>query len=108
MLDSYSMRLVTERRLYDNATTTQHCASMAHLGDDAVASLHPLDAAALGVSDGEYVAVTSSQSTVQLLVSVNSRIPRGVVAIALNRNGADPRQLIDHGAVVTDVRVATP
>lgn len=108
VLDGYSMRLVTERRLYDNATTTQHCASMAHLGDDAVASLHPLDAAALGVSDGESVAVTSSQSTVQLPVNADNRIPRGVVAIALNRNGADPRHLIDHDAVVTDVRVATP
>jgi predicted molibdopterin-dependent oxidoreductase YjgC len=106
-IDGYSLRLVTDHRLSDNGTIVQHCTSMANLGDVARVSLHPLDAAGLGVADGDTVKVTSAMGSLDIAVRPDGRVPRGSAVIPCNRPGADPRVLVDHDAVVTEVRVDT-
>jgi len=106
-VDGYALRLVADRRLYDQGTIVQHCASMAHQSDLARISMHPLDAAALGVRDGDLVRVTSARASIELPARPDRCVPRGRAVIPLNRAGADVRALIDLATVVTDVRVAT-
>lgn len=109
-VDNYSHRLVVDRRLYDHGTLVQHCPSMAGLGDVTRASLHPLDAAPLGVDEGDTVKVVGEAATLEVPLRIDARVPRGTVVIPANRNGspgADPRRLIVAGAPVTEVRVTT-
>jgi NADH-quinone oxidoreductase subunit G len=106
-LDGYSLRLVIDHRLYDNATLARHCPSMANLADVAQLSLHPLDADRLGAGAGSVVTVISAAGSIELPVRPDPAVPRGSGVIPFNRTGADPRELIDHHAVVTDIRVAS-
>jgi NADH-quinone oxidoreductase subunit G len=106
-LDGYSLRLVIDHRLYDNATLAQHCPSMANLAEVAQLSLHPLDADRLGAGGGSIVTVISAAGSIEVPVRPDTSVPRGSGVIPVNRTGADPRKLIDHHAVVTDIRVAS-
>ncbi|MFV0318572.1 MAG: NADH-quinone oxidoreductase subunit NuoG, partial [Microthrixaceae bacterium] len=102
--DSYSLRLAIGRKLYDGGTILAASPSSAPLAGDAVALMHPADAAPLGVDDSTRVKLTSANGNVTLRAAVDPSVHRGVIAIAHNLEGADPRSLVSIGDAVCEVR----
>jgi predicted molibdopterin-dependent oxidoreductase YjgC len=107
-LDSYSLRLVVNRRLYDRGTLVSHSPSLAELGGPATLRLNPTDFDRLGVADGEDVRVTSSRGHITVPVSADASVPRGVAALPANGAGGRASVLVDASVPVTDVRVERP
>ena len=109
--DSYSMRLVSMRRLYDAGSAVVHSPSLAPLAGDATARANPRDLDLLGVQGGDVVAVRSARGSLTLRCEQDARVPRGVVAIDFNlvapEGGAQnaAAALIDAGDAVVDVRL---
>jgi NADH-quinone oxidoreductase subunit G len=103
-VDSYSLRLVATRSLYDGGTLVQHSPSLAGLAPASALRLNPYDFDRLGVSSGR-ATVTSPRGTVTSDVVADSRVPRGVAALLVAQHGTDPFELIDAAALVNDVRV---
>ena len=109
--DSYSMRLVSTRRLYDAGSAVVHSPSLAPLAGDATARANPRDLDLLGVQGGDVVAVRSARGSLTLRCEQDARVPRGVVAIDFNlvapEGGAQnaAAALIDAGEAVVDVRL---
>jgi predicted molibdopterin-dependent oxidoreductase YjgC len=103
--DSYSLRLVTTRKLYDQGTLVQHAPSLAGLAPGTALRLNPYDFDRLGISVGGRVKVTSSRASLTGEALPDEGVPRGAAALALNQTGANPTELIDARAPVTDVRV---
>jgi anaerobic selenocysteine-containing dehydrogenase len=82
--------------------------SLARLADDgARLFVNPRDLAALGVTDGDRVLVTSSRATVEMHVGADAATPRGTAFIPRNRAGAGASDLVDIDAPATDLRVET-
>ncbi len=112
--DSYSLRLVSTRRLYDAGSAVIHSPSLAPLTDDATARANPHDLGLLGVEGGDAVAVRSARGSLTLRCEADVRVPRGVLAIDFNlpapSGGAQnaAAALIDAGLAVVDVRVESP
>ncbi len=73
----------------------------AQLGDASV-TLHPEDAAALGLADGQAVMLTNETGRLPLTLAVSDMVPRGV---ALSHKGRWPRQ---EGATRANVNVLNP
>ena len=107
-LDAYSLRLVSARTLYDLGVALGHSPSLSGLAQDVVLRMNPTDHERLGVASGGQVKVTSSRATLLVDAVADASVARGVVALAFNRPGTRVADLIDAGAVVTDVRVETP
>jgi NADH-quinone oxidoreductase subunit G len=104
--DSYALRLVVSRTLYDDGTMVQHAESLAHLAADSPLRVHPSVLERLGVTSGTNVRATSPRATVTVAVVADAGVPRGVAALAHRRkNGAG--DLIDVGQPVTEIRVET-
>jgi NADH-quinone oxidoreductase subunit G len=107
-LGGYVLRLLTSRRLYDLATGTQASRHLAGLAEPAVAHLHPHDFDRLGVTAGGQVTVSNRErGRGQLTVPAHpsADVPKGAVLLRFNQRGGAAAELIDAGAVVTDVRV---
>ena len=102
--DSYSLRLVIARKLYDGGTLLAASDSSAGLADDAVALLNPADAAPLGVQNATRVKLTSANGNVTLPARADDSVQRGVVVVHHNLAGADARSLVAAGDTVCDVR----
>jgi NADH-quinone oxidoreductase subunit G len=107
-LDSYSLRLVVHRRLYDRGTLVHHSPSLAELGGPATLRLNPTDFDRLGVADGEEVRVTSSRGHITVPATADPAVPRGVAALPANGAGGRASVLVDASVPVTDVRVERP
>ncbi len=107
-LDAYSLRLVSARTLYDLGVALQHSPSLSGLAQDIVLRMNPTDHERLGVASGGQVKVTSSRTTLLVDAVADASVARGVAALAFNRPGTRVADLIDAGAMVTDVRVETP
>ncbi len=107
-LDAYSLRLVSARTLYDLGVALGHSPSLSGLAQDVVLRMNPTDHERLGVASGGQVKVTSSRTALLVEAVADASVARGVVALAFNRPGTRVADLIDAGAVVTDVRVETP
>jgi NADH-quinone oxidoreductase subunit G len=106
-LDSYSLRLIAHRKLYDLGTLVQHAPSIAALAPGSTLLVHPYDLDRLGVSDGGQVKVTSPRTTLTVEAHASTTIPKGSVALTVNQPGPDPADLIDATRAVTDVRIET-
>jgi NADH-quinone oxidoreductase subunit G len=106
-VDSYSLRLVVGRTLYDGGTFVQRSSSLARLAKESALRVNPGDLDRLGVTSGGQVRVTSSRTSLNLGVVADERVPRGVAALAFNQLGAAAGELIDVTAPITDVRVET-
>jgi NADH-quinone oxidoreductase subunit G len=117
--DSYSLRLVSGRRLYDDGVLLGACASMATLVPTAGLRAHPLDLEKLGVGDGDQVKVRSARGEVVLPAGADDTMARGVAAIDFNLDTrgagavglgrtAAAAALIDGRQGVVDVRLETP
>jgi hypothetical protein len=105
-VDSYALRLVVSRTLYDDGTLTQAAPAIAGLAGDAPLRVHPTVLERLGVEAGSRVRASSPRATVTLTAVADPGVPRGVAAVALRRSGG-AGDLIDVGQTVTEVRVET-
>ncbi len=103
--DSYSLRLVATRRLYDRGTLVQRSPSLAGLAAGTGLGVNPYDFDRLGVTEGDEVTITSSSARVVGRVVADEGVPRGSAHMAFNQPGLEVAELIDAGEVVTDVRV---
>jgi NADH-quinone oxidoreductase subunit G len=103
--NSYNYRLVLRRKLYDGAVGTVTSPSLAGLADESRITVHPLDLARVGATTGDRVTVTSPHGAIVAPVSADESVSRGTAVMVFNLRGADPRELIDIDADVTDVRI---
>jgi anaerobic selenocysteine-containing dehydrogenase len=105
--DSYSLRLVARRRLYDQGTLVQACPSLAPLAPAASLRANPWDLDRLGVQTGGRVRVRARQALVMEALA-DADVPRGVAVIELDLAEEGAEDLIDSGQTVTDLRLETP
>ena len=110
--DSYSLRLVATRRLYDSGGDVTNSPPLAALVGKMVAHANPYDLDRLGLVTGDLVRVRSSRGSLVVPADADAAVPRGVVAVDFNvPAAAGPRNaastLIDAGDPVTDVRMET-
>ncbi len=117
--DSYSLRLVSRRRLYDNGVMTRSCTGLVPLVEPAPLRANPYDLERLGVATGGRVRVRSARGSIVALVQEDEAVCRGVVSMDFNVEGvadgdraaaaAGPvaADLVAAGEAVTDVRLET-
>ncbi len=103
--DSYSLRLVTGRTMYDEATLVQRAPAVAKLARPATVRLSPHDFDALGIDDGTPVKVSSARGTVTVAAAADAGVPRGSAVVPFNALGGGGGDLVTDGDAVTDVRV---
>ena len=103
--DAYSYRLVATRKMYDLGVMVSHAPSLAVLAPGTSLGMHPLDADALGVADGDTVSVTSPRGSVTAALRRQSGIPRGVVTLEVLQPDVATTTLIDAADTVVSVRV---
>jgi len=103
--DSYSLRLVATRKLYDLGTIVQHSPHLAKLVGESAVRLHPHDFDRIGVEPGAPVTLTAASGAVQLPAVPDPGVPRGAAAVPVNQPGPAVGQLVDATQPVTDVRV---
>ncbi|HXQ18099.1 MAG TPA: NADH-quinone oxidoreductase subunit NuoG [Acidimicrobiales bacterium] len=107
--DSYSLRLVSARRLYDGGTAVSGSPSLAPLVPAAVARANPYDLDRLGLVAGDQATVRGERASARLPVAPDRGVPRGVLVVDFNLPGGGlanvAAALIDAGALVNDVRL---
>ncbi len=109
--DSYSLRLVAGRRLYDAGSSVTGSPSLTPLVPALVARANPYDLDRLGAGPGDQVRVRSTCGALVLTAQPDDGVPRGVVAVDFNvPAGADVpgnavASLIDSRQSVTDIRM---
>jgi NADH-quinone oxidoreductase subunit G len=109
--DSYSLRLVAGRRLYDAGSSVTGSPSLTPLVPPLVARANPYDLDRLGAETGDMVKVRSARGELILAAESDEGVARGVVAIDFNVPGGESAPpnavatLIDSRLPVTDVRL---
>ncbi|HUA95570.1 MAG TPA: molybdopterin-dependent oxidoreductase, partial [Acidimicrobiales bacterium] len=109
-VDSYSLRLVASRRLYDGGAAVGGSPSLAALVPVALVRANPYDLDRLGATTGDRVRVRSARGALELPAEADAAVPRGVVAVDFNLPSPDgvanaAATLIDASAAVTEVRL---
>jgi NADH-quinone oxidoreductase subunit G len=107
ILDSYSLRLVATRTLWDNGTLVQHSPSLASLPPPLRLRVNPYDLDRLGVRSGGQVRVISTRTSMVLDVLADTGVPRGSASLLFNVPGDGAADLMDATSPVTDVRIET-
>jgi NADH-quinone oxidoreductase subunit G len=109
--DTYALRLLAGRRLYDAGSSVTGSPSLTPLVPALVARANPYDLDRLGATTGDRVRVRSARGELVLAAEPDARVPRGVVAIDFNvpagpdAPGNAVATLIDSRSPVTDVRL---
>jgi NADH-quinone oxidoreductase subunit G len=103
--DSYTLRLVATRSMYDLGAILRHSPSSANLAPGTAVRLNPADFDGLGVSAGSDVVVSSPRGSLMVPVHPDAGVPRGSAAMLVNQPNADALSLVDARSIVTDVRV---
>jgi NADH-quinone oxidoreductase subunit G len=85
--DSYSLRLVSSRHLYDRGVLVGACPPLAALAPPAAVRANPYDLDRLGVATGQRVRVRSARGALVLEAVADDGVPRGVVSIGFNLDG---------------------
>jgi NADH-quinone oxidoreductase subunit G len=106
-VDSYSLRLVSSRKLYDEGTRVQQSVSLRALAPGATLRLNPAELGRLGLGDGASVRVTSRKGSAVVPATADAGVPRGSAVVWFNQPGLDAASLVDADAVVTAVRIET-
>ena len=104
--DSYALRLIARRRLYDQGTLVQACPSLAVLVPAPALRANPYDLDRLGVQTGGRVRVRAGQALVMEALA-DTDVPRGVAVVDLDLAEEGAEDLIDSVRAVTDVRLET-
>ncbi len=103
--DSYSLRLVSGRTLYDRGTLTQRSPAIAGLARPATVRLAPADFDKLGIEAGTPVTVTSARGAVTAAATGDAGVPKGSAVLAFGAPEGGGADLLTDGDAVTDVRV---
>ncbi len=103
--NSYDLRLVVSRKMYDRAVGTVTSKSLANLGSGAAVHLNPRDIEAIGTAAGRDVRVSTSRTSIVLPVRADVGVLKGTAWVPFNQSGADIRELINSDQPVIDVRV---
>jgi NADH-quinone oxidoreductase subunit G len=109
--DSYALRLVSTRRLYDAGSSVTGSPSLTPLVPHLVVRANPYDLDRLGAETGDEVRVRSARGELVLPARADGGVPRGAVAIDFNvpdgegAPGNAVAMLIDSRSPVTDVRL---
>jgi NADH-quinone oxidoreductase subunit G len=108
--DSYSMRLVASRRLYDRGAAVDAVPVLAGLVPDSPLRVNPHDLDDLGIGTGGNVKVRTATTSLVLVAVPDPSLPRKVVATDFNVPLAEGTvaDLIDATAPVTELRLETP
>ncbi|HUC32055.1 MAG TPA: molybdopterin-dependent oxidoreductase [Ilumatobacteraceae bacterium] len=86
----YPLRLLTLKRHYSINSSYGSLPVLLNAEPIASCELHPDDAAARGIADGDAVAVFNDLGRVQLQAAVTDAVPAGTVAVPFGRWGNDP------------------
>jgi len=103
--NSYDLRLVVSRKMYDRAVGTVASRSLTNLSVGAAVYLNPRDAEAIGTAAGREVRVSTSRTSIVLPVRIDPGVTKGTAWVPFNQAGADIRELISADQPVVDVRV---
>ena len=103
--NSYDLRLVVSRKMYDNAVSTVTSPSLAHLSIGAGIYLNPRDIERLGASVGKDVKVSTSSKSVILTLHADETVLKGTAWVPFNQPGTDIRELLNADDLIVDVRV---
>jgi hypothetical protein len=107
LLDSYSLRLVATRTLWDNGVLVQSSPSLVSLPPALRLRVNPYELDRLGVQSGAQLRVISPRARMVLDVLADAGVPRGSAALVFNLPGDGAADLIDATSPVTDVRIET-
>ena len=105
--NSYDFRLVVSRRMYDQGISTAKSTSLAQLAKKNILRVHPAELSRIGVADGATVKVTSARTSIQIAVTGDDSVARGVAQLTFNAPGINSADLVGIDSAVTDVRVET-
>jgi NADH-quinone oxidoreductase subunit G len=103
--DSYAMRLVVGKKMFDQGTITQMSQSLRMLAEPSELRINLYDFDRLGIEEGTLVKVSSGEKSISIKVKVDNRVPRSAALIYLNLEGADPRDLLVDGLHSIDIRI---
>ncbi len=108
--DSYSLRLVASRTLYDGGAAVTAVPALAALVSTAPLRVNPHDLDDLGVMAGGTVRLRTSSASVVLSVVPDPSLPRSVVAADFNvpLDEGTVADLIDVTVPVVELRMETP
>jgi NADH-quinone oxidoreductase subunit G len=106
-LDSYSLRLVATRKLYDQGTLLAEAPALAKLAPGTILTVNPYDFDRLGVAPGDRVRMQTSRTTLTAEIAADDGVPRGSASVVFNQPGLHVAALIDSAESVTVVRVET-
>ncbi len=97
--DDYPVWLTTGRRLasYHTRTQTGRSVGIEYLLPEERLEAHPDDVAAWGLSDGDWVALTSRRGAVKIKLSATTRSPRGTVFASFSFNDVPINHLTGGG-----------
>lgn len=104
-LDSYSLRLIATRTLYDDGISVQRSPSLAGLPGGTNVAVNPYDFDRLGVPVGAAVRVSSAKASLVLDLEIDPGVPRGCAAVRVNQPDTPVTELIDTTSRFTDVRI---
>jgi hypothetical protein len=109
-VDSYSMRLVAARSLYDLGSAVSAVPALAGLVAAAPLRINPHDLDDLGVPAGGSVRLRTGDASLVAAAVPDPSLPRKVIAAAFNvpLDGGTVADLIDSQAPVVEVRMETP
>lgn len=103
--NSYDLRLVVSRKMYDNAVSTVTSPSLAHLSIGAGIYLNSRDIERIGASVGKDVKVSASSKSVILMLHADDSVLKGTAWVPFNQPGTDIRELLNANNLIVDVRV---
>jgi NADH-quinone oxidoreductase subunit G len=103
--NSYDLRLVVSRKMYDNAVSTVTSPSLAQLSIGAGIYLNPRDIERLGAPVGKDVKVSTSLKSVILTLHADESVLKGTAWVPFNQPGTDIRELLNANDLIVDVRV---
>jgi NADH-quinone oxidoreductase subunit G len=106
-VDSYSLRLIATRRLYDAAVLTSKAPAIAGLAPGTRLRVCTYDFDRLGVAAGADVRVSSPRGSLSVQIAIDDQVPRGCAALEINQPPVRATELIDATQRVTDLRVET-
>jgi len=105
--DSYALRLVAARKLYDAGLAVSRTPALAGLAPGSSLLISRSDRDRLGISDGDDVKVTSARASFVVRAVSHPGVPKGVAVLPFNQPGPTANDLIDAATPVTDIRVET-
>jgi NADH-quinone oxidoreductase subunit G len=104
--DDYGLRLVVDRKLWDNGTMVTESGSLRPLVDDAVLGLSPTDFSRLGLSSGDEVTVTiAGGGTHTAAAVIDNRLPVGAAHLPFALNSVRAQSFLSAGEPVIELRV---